>query len=94
VHYSPVTPAYRFEGDVPEERRFGQMLLGEGPEIVALSADRVRMPNDPVEYARHLYDVLRRMDALGKEGIVIEMPPDRPEWVAVRDRIRRATRVL
>jgi L-threonylcarbamoyladenylate synthase len=93
VHYSPVTPAYRFEGSIPQDLRFARILLGNTRELL-VSPDVVQMPDNPAEYARHLYDVLRKMDALGKQAILIEMPPDLPEWLAVRDRIRRATRPL
>jgi L-threonylcarbamoyladenylate synthase len=51
----------------------------------------VAMPNDPAEYARHLYAVLRELDGMKLHTIYVEEPPDRPEWSAVRDRLRRAT---
>jgi hypothetical protein len=31
---------------------------------------------------------------MGLRTIYVEMPPDRPEWEAVRDRIRRATEAM
>jgi L-threonylcarbamoyladenylate synthase len=52
------------------------------------------MPNDPPDYARHFYAVLRELDDAGLHTIYIEVPPQRPEWEAVRDRIVRATRQL
>jgi L-threonylcarbamoyladenylate synthase len=52
------------------------------------------MPNDPPEYQRHLYAILRELDGMGLRAIYIEVPPDRPEWAAVRDRIIRATQPL
>ena len=45
-------------------------------------------------YAQILYAALRGYDEQGLRAIFIEMPPDEPEWLAVRDRIRRATRPL
>ena len=50
--------------------------------------------HDPASYAQQLYSTLRGLDAMGLRAIYVEMPPDRPEWAAVRDRLRRATRVL
>jgi L-threonylcarbamoyladenylate synthase len=60
------------------------------------------LPNDPAGYARGLYAAMRDIDtALANlpgpstgTAILIEMPPDRPEWAAVRDRLLRATRAL
>jgi L-threonylcarbamoyladenylate synthase len=42
--------------------------------------------------SRELYALLRRCEAPPVDLIVIVPPPDRPEWRAVRDRIRRAAR--
>jgi L-threonylcarbamoyladenylate synthase len=52
----------------------------------------VLMPNDPEQYARELYATLRAVDAQNPQMIYIELPPDLPEWRAVRDRIMRAAR--
>jgi L-threonylcarbamoyladenylate synthase len=49
------------------------------------------MPNDPAAYAQHLYAVLRELDGMGLKAIFVEMPPDRAEWGAVRDRLMRAS---
>ena len=35
--------------------------------------------------------VFRQLDGMPLQEIVIEMPPNRPEWFAVRDRITRAS---
>ena len=48
----------------------------------------------PVEAARLLYDVLHRCDSLEVGSIVVVMPPQAPEWQAIRDRLLRATRPL
>lgn len=47
-------------------------------------------PQSASEYAQHLYALLRRMDSAGCALIVVESPPDLPEWAAVRDRLQRA----
>jgi L-threonylcarbamoyladenylate synthase len=52
----------------------------------------VEMPGSADEYARKLYAVLREMDRLKVGTIWVEMPPDRPAWAALRDRLTRATR--
>ena len=46
--------------------------------------------SDPARRGRNLYRNLRELDAVGAEMIVAEMPPDAPEWRAIRDRLTRA----
>jgi L-threonylcarbamoyladenylate synthase len=49
------------------------------------------MPLDPASYARELYASLREMDFAGAGRIFIEALPATPEWLAVNDRLQRAT---
>jgi L-threonylcarbamoyladenylate synthase len=92
-HYAPRTPAIRVERhelspDLTAHRGF--IVLG--PISRPLLPTHIWiMAADPVTYARDFYTILRGLDALGLEKIVIEMPPDEPEWAAIRDRIIRAT---
>ena len=81
-HYSPRTP----------------VTLVDGPDAVAglrvatvgfENADRL-MPRTPAGYAAELYAVLHELDAGGYDRLVVELPPDTPEWAGVRDRLRRA----
>lgn len=97
IHYAPRTPAYRFEGEMPvseKDERFYFILLGKDDSLQRFSLDRAVMPNMPDEYAHHLYSVLREADTSGKAAMLIELPPDEPQWLAVRDRLTRATRPL
>jgi len=48
------------------------------------------IPHDAAAFARALYAALHRCDAAGAEWIVVETPPDLPEWSGVADRLRRA----
>jgi L-threonylcarbamoyladenylate synthase len=48
-------------------------------------------PGASAPYAQELYANLRTLDARGADEIWIEAPPDGPDWVAVNDRLRRAT---
>lgn len=96
VHYAPVTPAYRYTATQASR------LAAEGAGIIDIGQiDQPRqiesvitLPADPEQYARHFYAALRTLDAMGLRAIYVEMPPDSPPWIAVRDRIRRATRPL
>jgi L-threonylcarbamoyladenylate synthase len=48
------------------------------------------MPREPRAFAQALYSELHRSDQAGAELIVVEAVPDRPEWHAIADRLRRA----
>lgn len=48
------------------------------------------IPHDAEAYARALYGELHRCDAEGTHWIVVEAPPEDPEWLAITDRLRRA----
>ena len=53
-------------------------------------ADVSVMPHDAEAFARALYAEMHRCDAAGAELIVVETPPDLPEWSGIADRLRRA----
>ena len=48
-------------------------------------------PPESAAYAQQLYANLRALDAREADEIWIEAPPDGPDWIAVNDRLRRAT---
>lgn len=48
------------------------------------------VPRDAEAFARALYGELHRCDANGAALIVVETPPDSPEWQGIADRVRRA----
>jgi L-threonylcarbamoyladenylate synthase len=48
------------------------------------------IPHDAEAFARALYAELHRCDAAGAELIVVEAPPETPEWAGIADRLRRA----
>ncbi len=94
-HYAPRTPARLVA--LPElEAQIAR--LGTKAAVLAFGVpdERVdfwiRQPRDPALYAQSLYAALRDLDATGAEVILIESPPDTPEWRAVLDRLRRAAR--
>ncbi len=53
-------------------------------------ADVSVMPHDAEAFARALYAELHRCDEAGAELIVVEAPPETPEWSGIADRLRRA----
>jgi L-threonylcarbamoyladenylate synthase len=77
-------------------------LLVERDETVGVLARTVAAPADfdgawitasadPDGYARMLYAALRELDAARADVLLIEAVPDEPAWLAVRDRLTRAT---
>ena len=47
-----------------------------------------RQPTEAALAARHLYDTLHQLDALGVDAILVEQPPVEPAWRAVQDRLQ------
>ena len=80
-HYAPRTPAFRVE-----PQQVARLDLS--------NAALLDVTLDPEAYARQFYARLRMLDEQNLRAIYIVLPPDAPEWVAVRDRITRATRPL
>lgn len=48
------------------------------------------IPHDAEAYARALYAELHHCDEQGATCIVVEAPPDTPEWQGIADRLQRA----
>ncbi len=48
------------------------------------------IPHDAEAFARALYSELHRCDETGAGVIIVEAPPDLPEWSGIADRLRRA----
>jgi L-threonylcarbamoyladenylate synthase len=98
-HYAPRTPASLLP---PHALRAELAQLVARDESVAVLARTLSRPedfdgvwmgaaHDATAYAHDLYAHLRTLDAANADAILIEAPPDAPEWLAVRDRLARAT---
>ena len=74
-HVSPVTSYVIAHTRIPAGENFADVSV---------------MPHDAEAFARALYAELHRCDAAGAEVIIVETPPDSPEWSGVADRLRRA----
>jgi len=92
-HYAPHTPArlvpaYDLDKEIARLKEKVAVLAFSRPD------ERVdywlRMPRDPQAYAQKLYAALRELDTAGCGEILIEAPPEVPEWAAVGDRLKRA----
>jgi len=93
-HYAPKTPA-RLVATHALDAQIA--ALGKRCAVLAFSRpdERVacwlRMPRDAEAYASRLYAAMRELDGAGCEEILIETPPHDRAWMAVRDRLERAT---
>jgi len=83
-HYSPRTPLVL---QVPATGRGAYLWRTQRTG----SARSIQMPSDPSHYAAALYETLHRLDDEGLDWIAVEMPPDESAWVAIRDRLQRAS---
>jgi L-threonylcarbamoyladenylate synthase len=101
IHYAPRLPALRasrteFVGAM-------QQLLHQGQKLAVLSVGPladvphkqvhfyVELPESAGSCAHELYAALRKADESGADAILIEIPPEESQWIAVRDRLMRAT---
>jgi L-threonylcarbamoyladenylate synthase len=98
-HYAPRTPASLLDRDA---LRAEAAQLADRDEVVAVLARTASMPDDfdgvwlaapqdVAQYAHELYANLRRLDSANADVILIEDVPHASEWMAVRDRLVRAT---
>lgn len=86
-HYSPRTRVLLVSrGFLPREGRGAYLWLAYN----ASAAHKLRMPERPEDYAAQLYSTLHELDRESYDWIAVELPPDTPEWAAIRDRLTRA----
>ena len=89
-HYSPRTPLRLVADPFQLPLELGVYVWREKPASPADYQPSVQMPSEPAQYAARLYSVLHELDGEHWPWIAVEMPPDEPEWAAVRDRLKRA----
>lgn len=88
-HYSPRTPLRLVDGEDITDDHLEATAAGKRVRSLLLYGPTA-MPADPTGYAAELYSRLHELDAAGLDLILVEAPPDTPEWAAVRDRLTRA----
>ncbi|HEX7003058.1 MAG TPA: L-threonylcarbamoyladenylate synthase [Trueperaceae bacterium] len=91
-HYSPGCPvelvaAARLEA-LAARGAFSVLARRSAP--IDFEGNWRRLPDEAGGYARGLYAALHELDRAGLP-ILVEEPPEGPEWEAVRDRLRRAS---
>lgn len=98
-HYSPRAKLECWSSD---GWRRVQELLSEGASVgwlrwghqTNLRHTRVKvfdMPSDSAAFGSCLYAKLHDMDQANVTHIVLDLPPDEEHWLAIRDRLRRAS---
>jgi L-threonylcarbamoyladenylate synthase len=107
AHYSPKAPMFRFESGqwdllaawcggnpnksavilVPTREKDHPILQ----KVVSGTHQIVEMPNEAAAYARALYAALHAADDQGTSTIWVLIPPNQPAWLAIRDRLIRAS---
>jgi L-threonylcarbamoyladenylate synthase len=99
-HYAPKTPATLV---APGAIHAEMLQLADRDEVLAVLARTVARPDDfgdmwidapagAAAYAHDLYANLRALDTANADAILIEEVPADDAWLAVRDRLTRATR--
>lgn len=94
-HYAPrarvrLVPSAAVNESLGTLRHAGRVgALAFGP--VDADVPRV-LPREPAVYARMLYAALHEMDDERCDVVLVERPPDTPEWAAIIDRLERAAR--
>jgi L-threonylcarbamoyladenylate synthase len=100
-HYSPkaklMVLSWRDEADLQSQLRHSSFVIRHchviahtqipsGEHFARVSV----IPRDAEAFARAIYAELHRGDEAGAEWIIVEVPPDLPEWAGIADRLRRA----
>ncbi len=98
-HYAPRTPLELIAGSgrervlalVQQGLRVGWVTVARDGTHATTGAEVIVMPDDAAGYAARLYAVLHELDGRGLDRIVLDLPPATDDWLAVHDRLRRAS---
>jgi L-threonylcarbamoyladenylate synthase len=97
-HYAPHAPAQLVAGGDLLQEIARRTSRGERVAVLARTVSPagfagawIAAPGDAPGFAHDMYANLRALDAPGVTAILIEGVPDDSDWLAVRDRLDRAT---
>ncbi|SER15827.1 L-threonylcarbamoyladenylate synthase [Nitrosomonas sp. Nm51] len=101
-HYAPTTPLQLFHLSelVQTAKKLAAQNLHlavitwsgiEPPQFNTPHIQHICMSQDPVLYGQHLYAVLHQYDQAGYDYILMETPSALPAWLAITDRLQRAS---
>ena len=103
-HYAPLTPLELLPQDSIERRTASLVAKGLRVAVIGWSDQHFpsdngenekvayfSMPAEPEGYGRQLYAALRQLDQQRFDFLLVETPPDETAWMAIRDRLQRAS---
>jgi L-threonylcarbamoyladenylate synthase len=99
-HYAPQVPLecvpqgvdrMRVEQFLKDGHRVGWLALGAAISETGCGEMIIEMPSTPEAYAAQLYAALHTLEAAQVERIVVTLPPAGNAWLAIRDRLSRAS---
>lgn len=98
LHYAPMTPTYLFDDLASLQAKLNGFLqthqtsavLAIGNAQLPVAPLTVHLNLTPAAVAEALYASLHHLDRLKADAILILLPPNTPEWAAIRDRLGRA----
>jgi L-threonylcarbamoyladenylate synthase len=98
-HYAPRVPLEcvpvedneRIRRLCREHRRIGWLAFGRSGFEEASGMFVIEMPREAGAYAAQLYAALHTLEAAEVERIVVTLPPEGDGWLAIRDRLSRAS---
>ena len=98
AHYAPATALVLADAVTLDEEIRRRTAAGERVAVLARTTRGMHpgihawqsAPEAAEAYAHELYAALRRLDASGADIILLETPPNAPEWAAIHDRLGRA----
>lgn len=99
-HYAPQAPVeccrqgsrQRVQELAAAGKRVGWLHWQGERQLDDPHVEHIAMPRDAGEYAVRLYAALHRLEEAGVEQIIVDFPPNEETWLAIRDRLRRASR--
>lgn len=97
-HYQPHTRSRLAFADEIErsvnntlsEKNIGYVIYSVFEKVFA-SERVIQLSSNKAKYTSRIYEALYRLDQMGLDEIIIEMPPSDEEWDDVRDRLLKAT---
>jgi len=102
AHYAPTTPLKLYPTEVIFQtarilstRNLRSVVITwsdiDLSELNDSNIHHARLPKNPVSYGKHLYATLHQYDHASLDCIIMETPPELPSWLAITDRLQRAS---
>ena len=101
-HYAPKTPATLIPGCATLSEIVKKQLKKNNVVVLAYKTKKVdtgpddkkliwiELPDYPTNYAQEIYQRLHEADDHHFDLIIIEDVPEKPDWIAIKDRLKRA----